>query len=145
MNTAPFLDRRLDLPWFRLTDAQGFVRVITPLLEGKETAVPGIVRYRDGSGRVGFVDAVRYQSFKTRVKPAELPTLLPRLSSHEVDRLFPRPAVEPASAVSKPVPRPAARPNAPRRPVQHAASRRPPAAPVAIVVRPRRTIVKDNH
>lgn len=90
INTNASNDRRLELNWFKLTDRLGKVRLITPLIEDKAKAVPGILRYRDGSGNVGFIDQMWYRDNHKKAKPEDLEKL-PVLSANEVERLFPRP------------------------------------------------------
>ena len=95
---ATQMDRRLEWKWYRLIDHTGVARIVTPIEEGIGQGVPGIVRYRDSLGRPGFTEDIWMHGKATRLAPDEVAAALPRLSEHEIDRLFPRP-ITPASAV----------------------------------------------
>lgn len=123
-------DRRLELAWFKLTDRMGVVRLITPVVEDKEKAVPGILRYRDGSGHVSFIDQMWYRDHHKRAKPEDL-AKLPVLSANEIERLFPRP-------VKVAVPLVKADPNAKLRQMKPKFTRKPKAKKSNVVVEVRR-------
>lgn len=146
MNT-PTVDRRLDLRWYRLTEQSGVMRVITPIVEEEKTAIPGIMRFRDAKGRVGFVDQLWYRDHAVRIKQEELSSVLPVMAPNEIERVFPpAPKIVPVATTPRPVVRPPqAKRGKPLARKKAGPSKPRVASPVDITVRPKRTLVRDDN